>query len=126
MYDSAWKTVTLDFDRSSTEFVGDDVDRFSELCDLGSVYEKIVVIIPPLSTSGAVSIYGQNLPAIATVCFQVQAWDTDATGHYAHATSSGAGSIIAIFNVGGLQYFRVNVDANQSANRVFYCKGVRS
>ena len=49
---SAWKTATLDYDRTTTEFTGDDADRFTDLVDLGGNYEFLTVEIPALSASG--------------------------------------------------------------------------
>ena len=123
MFASEWKTATLDYDRSATEFVGDDVDRFTDLIDLGDNYEKLTVFIPALDSSGTVSIYVQRDDAIATVPVVLHAFDDDATGSFAHATSSGAGSIVTIFSIGGCRYFRIYAGADQSANRVFYCRG---
>jgi len=123
MQKSGWKTATLDYDRSATEFTGDDVDRYTDLVDLDEAYEFLTVIIPALSSSGTVTPYIQRDDAIATIPVAMVALDDDATGHFAHATSSGAGSIVAIFRIGGAQYFRLYVSANQSANRLFYCRG---
>jgi len=123
MLPSGWRTVTLDYDRTPTEFVGDDVDRFSELCDIKGYYEFLTVIIPALSTSGVVSIYIQTDEKIATVPTILHALDDDATGSFAHATSSGAGDIAVTFRIGGAKYFRIHVGANQSANRVFKVLG---
>ena len=123
MYASDWKTVLLDYDRSS-EFTGDDVDRYSAVCDLGDGYEFVTIFVPALDSSGTVSVYVQRDEAIATVPVIVHAFDDDATGSFAHATSSGAGSIVVTFRIGGCRYFRIYVGADQSANRTFYAKGI--
>ena len=123
MFSSDWKTLTLDFDRSPTEFTGDDVDRYTELLDLGDFYEFITVIIPALSSSGTVTPYIQRNGKIDTVPLAMVTMDGNATGHFAHATSSGAGDIVAVFLIGGARHLRLYVSANQSANRVFYVQG---
>jgi hypothetical protein len=123
MYSSEWKTATLDYDRAATEFTGDDVDRFTDLVDLGDDYEYLTVFIPTLSAEGTVSVYVQRDSAIATVPVIVHSFDADATGTFAHATSSGAGGVVVTFTIGGCRYFRLYAGANQTANRVFYCRG---
>jgi len=116
------KTALVDIDRS-TEFAGDDVDHFSELVDLEQNFQRVLVWIPVLDAEGIVSIYVQRDGEEDSIPLQVQAWDTDATGHYAHATSSGAGSIAAVFDVGGVQYIRMHVAGNQAADITFYVRG---
>ena len=123
MYASKWTLATLDYDRSTTEFVGDDADRFSALIDLGDNYEDVTIDIPTLSASAVVSIYAQRDGEIATVPKIIHILDDDATGSFAHSTSSGAGDIIVTFRLGGYRYMRVHCGANQSANRLFYCRG---
>jgi hypothetical protein len=123
MYASEWKTATLDYDRVATEFVGDDVDRFTDLVDLGDNYEFLTVFIPTLSAQATIMPYVQRDELIATVPVAVHAFDADATGTFAHATSSGAGGIVATFRIGGTRYFRLYAGADQTANRVFYCRG---
>jgi hypothetical protein len=123
MIPSEWKSVLLDYDRATEEFVGDDVDRFSALLDLGECYEFITVLIPALSAEGTVTPYIQKDEKIATIPVAVHAMDDDTTGSFAHATSSGAGSIAVIFRIGGAQYIRLYVGADQTANRTFYVRG---
>jgi len=114
--------AVIDIDRAS-EFTGDDVDRFSELVDLGENFSKVLVWIPVLDAEGVVSLYVQRDSKVATVPVQMQAMDADATGHFAHATSSGAGSIAVPFEIGGAQYLRIHVAADQAADRTFYIRG---
>jgi hypothetical protein len=123
MFASDWKTATLDYDRSATEFSGDDVDRFTDLVDLGDNYEFITVFIPALSASGTVAPYVQRDGQIDTVPVAVNVLDADATGSFAHATSSGAGGIVVTFRVGAIRYLRLYVGADQTANRTFYLRG---
>lgn len=115
-------SVTIDIDRS-TEFTGDDIDRYSNLVDLGHLYSRVLIFIPALDASGVVSLYIQRDQNVATVPVQLQAFDDDATGHFVHATSSGAGGIAIIFEIGAIQYFRIHVAADQAADRTFYCIG---
>lgn len=117
-------TVTIDIDRS-TEFSGDDVDQYSELCNLGQLCDKVQVWIPTLNAEGTVSLYLQRDGDIDTVPKALYAWrDADADGTVLYATASGAGGIVVVFDVGSAQYFRIKVSANQSADRDFTCIGI--
>lgn len=122
MITSGWEAATIDIDRA-TEFTGDDVDRYSSLVNLGGSYKFLTVIVPALDASGVVTPYIQRGGAEDTVPTAMVALDDDATGHFAHATSSGAGSIAVIFDIGGAQFVRIHCGANQAADRVFYCQG---
>ena len=116
------RTALIDIDRA-TEFVGDDVDQFSMLVDLGGFFENAQVWLPTLSSEGVASIYAQRDAAVATVPVQVQTLDDNATGHFAKATTSGAGGIVITFNNVNTQYLRVKVAANQSADRSIIVRG---
>ncbi len=116
-----WTSVLTDIDRS-TEFSGDDVDRYSKLVDLGADFEKIVVVIPTI-TSGTVTLYTQRDGNVASVPVILNIFDDDATGHFAHATSSGTGDFAIVFHLGGIQYFRIYCGANQGADRTFWVRG---
>ncbi len=122
MLTSEWKTLTLDFDRDSDGFTDEDVDRFTELLDLGEAYEFITVLIPSID-SGTVGPYIQNDEKITTNPFPVHVLDDDATGSFLHATSAGTGVIAVTFRIGGAQYIRLYTGANQTANRSFLVKG---
>jgi len=124
MIPGKWVTVTLDYDRSSDGFTDEDVDRFTELADLGGAFEFMTVLIPALDASGAVSVRIQMDDIVTTNPVPVHDFlDTDADGTVLQATTSGAGSIAVIFRIGGAQFFRLYVGADQTANRVFYCRG---
>ena len=116
------KTALVDIDRAS-EFTGDDVDRFSEVVDLGEDFARVLVWIPALDANGVVSVYVQRDSVISSIPLQVQSFDADATGHFVKGTSSGAGDIAITFDVGGVQYLRVHVAANQAADITFYVRG---
>ncbi|KKN72614.1 hypothetical protein LCGC14_0408560 [marine sediment metagenome] len=129
MITTKWHEALVDIDRS-TEFTGDDVDRYSKLVDLKGSFEFITVIVPTLSTSGIVTPYIQKTDGVDTVTpangevpVAMVTMDGNATGHFAHATSSGAGGIVTVFRIGGAEYVRVHVSQNQSADRTFYVRG---
>jgi len=118
------KSALIDVDRA-TEFSGDDVDRFSEMVDLGDNYASVLVWIPALDANGVVSIYAdpdQN-GAIASIPVQVNTLDRDATGHFVQGTSSGAGGFAIVFDIGGIQFIRVHVAADAAADTTFYVRG---
>ena len=131
---SAWKEALIDIDRNS-EFVGDDVDRYSKLVDLVGNYEFLTVRLPALAASAVITPYVQEDekvtkaldaagPAIVgTIPTIVHILDDDATGSFAHATSSGAGDISITFRIGGYQYVRIHAGANQSADRSIQVRG---
>jgi hypothetical protein len=122
MFAGEIKTATIDIDRAS-EFTGDDVDRFSDLVDLGDNFSKVLVWIPALDASGVVSVYVQRDGSEASIPLQMQSFDCDGTGHFVQGTSSGGGSIVIVFNIGGVQHLRIHVAADQAADRTFYVKG---
>ncbi|KKN00738.1 hypothetical protein LCGC14_1134770 [marine sediment metagenome] len=116
------KTALIDITRSS-EFTGDDVVRYSGLVDLGNQYEFLAVVIPTLSASGIVSVYVQGDAKVDTVPVILHAFDADATGSFAHSTSSTGGDIVVIFRIGGFQHLRLHVAADQAADRSFDLRG---
>lgn len=122
MFSSEWQTATLDYDRSATQFVGDDVDRFTDLIDLGADYENILVFIPTIDSS-VVTPYIQRDSSTATVPVAMHILDDDATGSFAHATTAGTGAITVIFRIGATRYLRLYTGSNQTADRTFYVRG---
>jgi hypothetical protein len=120
-----WKLALIDIDRAS-EFTGDDVDQFSKIVDLGGYFSHVQVHLPAL-TSGVVSVYackGKNLEdAQAESPKQVQAFDGNATGHFAHATTATEGDIWITFFVGAIQFLRIKAAGNQAADRSIYVQG---
>jgi len=117
-----WQSTIIDIDRAS-EFTGDNAVRFSGLVNLGHEFENVLVYIPALDASGVVSIYLQRDGDEDTVPKQVMIMDDDATGHFVHGTSSGAGDFYITFHPGAAQHLRIHVAADQAADRTFYVKG---
>lgn len=116
------KTALIDIDRA-TEFSGDDVDQFSELVNLEGFYRDVQVWVPTLDAEAVVSLYIQRDGAVATVPVQDQTLDDNATGHFAKATSSGAGGFVVTFRNVNTHYLRIKAAANQAADRTFYVRG---
>ena len=127
MLTSEPKTALIDVNRAS-EFSGDVVDRYSKIVDLGAKYEFLTVKLPALSASGIVSAYvqeddkvtkaaGQHPAVVGTIPLIIHVLDDDATGSFAHSTSSTAGSLSIIFRIGGYQFVRIHVASTQSGDR---------
>ena len=111
-----WKTALIDIDRA-TEFVGDDVDRYSKLVDLGEAYDKLIIALPTL-TSAAITVYVQEDEAVATVPKVVHYFKPDSAATAAWATTAGTGDIVVVcLYLGGHRWVRLNAGANQAADR---------
>lgn len=128
MIESAWKSVLLDYNRD-TEFSGDDADKFSALCDLGKAYDSVTIIVPTIDSS-TIGIYGQMVASTATVPVALHHGQvtgaTPAWGTAAYATTASTGAYIITIPIGGLQYIRIYSATNQTADRTFYVRGVRT
>ena len=127
MYQSQWLNATIDIDRS-TQFAGDDVDRYTSIVDLGSDYESLVIIVPALDAASTIAVFVQELAAVATVPIALHAKrDADETTSAQWLTTSGAGSFAITCNaLGCFRYIRIKTSANQAADRTFRVRGVRS
>jgi len=122
MLASSWIAVTVDVDRS-TEFTVDDINQYSELCDLGGDYEFLNVLVPALDASGSVVVYIQKDNSVATVPTILTTFKSNGIGHFVLQTGTGAGGLAAIFRVGSCQYLRMRVNADQADDVVFYVRG---
>ena len=118
-------TVTLDYDKTA-EYSGQDIDRCSDLCDLGEEFSDVLIWIPALSASAEVSLMVQRDGKITTVPMPLHVGDGNAAGSYLLCSSSGAGTIALLFHVGAVQFFRIYCGADQTANRTFYVRGVKN
>lgn len=116
-----WIAGVIDIDRAS-EFSGDDVDRFSEVIDLGADYMAVVIEIPTID-SATVSIHVMRDSTVTTVPKEVHYTKSDdTTAHW--TTTAGTGLLSITLFIGGYQYIRIHTSANQTADRTFYCRGV--
>lgn len=122
----SWQTALIDINRDQEFGAGDDVDRYSMLVDLGRAYDRLLIILPALSASAAISIWVQELASTATVPTQLYYFKPEAAAHAAWATSSGAGTLaIACNHLGGFRYVRLKASADQAADRSIRIAGVR-
>ena len=121
---SGWKTALVDIDRDE-EFVGDDVDQFSQIADLGENYEFITVDMPAIDNA-TITPYVQmdkkvtkaldaSGPAIVgTIPKPVHFFgDSDADTDVIQSTIATTGLISITFRIGGYQYIRIKLGANQ-------------
>jgi hypothetical protein len=119
---SDWITATIDIDRSR-EFTGDDMDRYSDVIDLEDNYQFVTVFIPTID-SAQITPYLQReadtdtVPVVSHFFHDISA-DTDVV----QSTVAGTGDIVITFNIGGCRYLRLYSSENQTADRVFYCRG---
>lgn len=124
----SWVSCTIDIDATATgEFSGFDADQYSDYCDLGQAYDKVMVLIPTI-TSATISVYGvhDDGTAIKTnVPIRIYSLDRDATGSFAQATTAGTTACAVVFDIYGFRYIRIKSGANQAADRTFYCKGIK-
>ena len=105
-----WKTATLAY---ATD------DDLTPAVDLEWEYEFLIVLIPTI-TSSTVTVHGSR---DNTTFFPVYAFDADATGDFAHATTAATTSHAAIFHIGGLRHIKISTGSAQGADRVFYVRG---
>ncbi len=95
-----WKTDTISSGTSTAEI------------NLGNTFEKVLVLIPTI-TSGSTTVHISN--ATGGTFYPMEALDDDATGSFAHATSSDTTSFGVVFTIGGAQYIKVVFGASQTA-----------
>lgn len=118
-----WQTATIDVDRDE-EFVGDDVDQFSSLVDLGRECNEVMLHLPTI-TSSTISIYGQRGGSEATVPQVIHVRDEEkAASTAAFVTTAGVGGVSIRCPAGGYRHIRVRCNTNQSADRAILCKGI--
>lgn len=117
-----WQSVKI-YTRSS-EFVGDDVDRFSQLADLGGDTNAVGVFIPRIETA-AVYVYVQNDSGIDTVPVKVYYHRETDGKEVDWCVKSGTGNYYKVCKeLGGIRYLRLYASANQTATRTFKVAGM--
>jgi hypothetical protein len=117
----AWQSAYVDIDRA-TQFVGDDVDQYSGLVDLGSEYTDVLVYIPTI-TSSTISLMLQKSSSPTEVPLPLNILDDDATGHFLSATTAGTAGMYIVFHVGAAQYLRVKCGSDQAADIECFVRG---
>lgn len=118
-------TALIDIDRDG-EFVGDDVDRYSKLVDLGGEFSQVAIKLPTIDNA-VVSVYAQQDSAIATVPKAVYVWEADSWNELTTlpaATDAGTGDIYVVLPIGAARYIRLYAGGNQIADRAILVKGV--
>lgn len=113
----------LDYDRSVVgSFSGDDADQYSLAFDLGAEYDFVRIECPTIE-SATVSLYKHHdIEDLDEVPVPVEYQKTDNTSAIWARTAGTAAGVITVL-AGGLQFGRIKLSANQSANRSFYVQG---
>ena len=124
-----WQTIVWDIDATATgEFSGYDADKHSQLIDLGQTFEKVLVIIPTITSATiSIAIVPEDGTALKlNVPVPLYILDDDATGSFLQATTAATTTNSIVFAIGGARYIRLYSSANQAADRTFYVRGIRS
>jgi len=123
MIASRWHEALVDIDRS-TEFTGDDVDRYSKLVDLGADFEFITVIMPTLESTTQVTPYIQKTQDEDDIPVPVYFFhDNDADTDIIQSSVAATGGYALTFRIGGAQFVRLYCGTNQTVDRTFYVRG---
>ena len=108
---SPWKTTTLAY--------ATDDDLTPEV-NLEANYKFLTVLFPAMESS-TLTVHVSDVPGGTFI--PVHAFDDDATGSFAHATSASTGSIAYTFRIGGVQFIKISCGTGQTANRVIKVRG---
>lgn len=112
MIHGAWVTCEIeDGETASTE------------CDLGRVYETVIVQLPALA-SGTITVQGARVTGGTAKNIYTY---NPADGHIDQMiTAATTGDYFCVFPIGGFQYITFVSGASQSGGDTIYCQGVRS
>lgn len=84
-------------------------------------YEFLTVLIPTLGDSATTTVHISD--ATAGTFYPVYAFDADATGDFAHATSDATTTHAITFRIGGVRYIKIVTSAAQTAETTFKVRG---
>ena len=114
MIHGAWVTCTIASGKTST------------VCDLGRVYEKVMVYLPTLTASAANTIYVQGAKYTADSYKNIYTY-VPSGGAIVQmaATANCAGDCMVVYPIGGFQFIKFVCGETQTTV-TFYCQGVRS
>ena len=94
--------------------------KLSEEADLGANYEFLTVLIPTI-TSSAITVHITDTKG--GTYYPLFAFDGNATGDFAHATTAATTTHAVVFRIGGVQFIKINSDSAQAADRTFRVRG---
>ena len=118
MFAGAWKDAVITF--------GTDDDLTPEV-DLGGYFDHVLVLVPVLENA-TVALHIGDLDsedeADSRTFYPVHAFDDDATGSFAHATTADTAVKAVIFKAGCARFIKIMTGAGQSANRTFKVRGL--
>jgi len=104
----AWKTATL---TSSTS---------SSAVDLGHSFQKLLVLIPTLNTSGSTTI--TVAMTSAGTYFPLYALKSENTGDHVYTTGGATTTKAVVFDIGGAQFIKIVCSASQTSE-TYYVRG---
>lgn len=105
--------------KSAVITIATDDDLTPEV-DLGKDFSYVLVLIPTI-TSSTVTIHVAK--GSGGTFFPVYAFDADATGDFAHATTAATTLHAVVFFIGGAQYIKIATGSAQGADETFYVRG---
>ena len=112
MIPGSWVTCTIA--ESKTE---------STECDLGRVYENVIVQLPAL-TSGTIKLQGAKFSGDTAKDIYIVVPTTGALIQVISAATTG--DHMVVYPLGGFRFIKFVSGAEQAAARTIYCQGVRS
>jgi hypothetical protein len=124
-----WITVVLDYDKTA-EYSGQDIDTTSDLFDLGAdlpkkLYDGFDLQVPTIDT-GTAGILVAQTDTITEVPIAMHV-SNGVGSTVVWTVASGTGAIIvSCRGCPAFQYGRIKTGGNQSANRTFKIRGIRS
>lgn len=105
-----WRTASLAY---ATD------DDLTPSVDLEKDFEFCTVAIPTIESSTVTLHVSRD----DTTFYPVYAFDADASGDFAHATTGATTSHVAVFRIGGFRYVKVSFGTGQTANRSILVRG---
>lgn len=93
-------------------------------CDLGRVYEKVMVQLPTLAQTGTNTVTVQGGKYSGDTFKNVYTYIPSTGAVVVMQVANTAGGFMAVFPIGGFQFIKLVCGETQDVT--FYCQGVRS
>jgi len=113
MIHGEWVTCTIASGKTSTE------------CDLGRVYQKVVVYLPTLAQTGTNTVAVQGAKYSGDTAKDIYTYNPADGAVDKMITENTAGDVMVVFPIGGFQFIKFVCGENQTSETI-YCCGVRS
>lgn len=108
-----WVTCTIASGKTSTE------------CNLGRVYEKVMVYLPSLAQSGTNTVTVQGAKYSGDTAKDIYTYIPSTGAVVVMQAENTAGDVMVVFPIGGFQFITFVCGENQTSETI-YCCGVRS